>query len=157
VRQFVATSDSDYVRSRAPRRRASLLVALVIAVGIGGCGGTASASPPSSPTIGPRIASTATITIDAPTMNEKLTGPNVHVVIGLTGGVIVTTTSTNLKPGEGHIHLYLDNNVVSMNYTLEQDLAVPAGTHVLRAEYVASDHAPFSPRVVTGDVLFTVR
>jgi hypothetical protein len=44
-----------------------------------------------------------------------------------------------------------------MNYALEQDLAVPAGTHVLRAEYVASDHAPFSPRVVTGDVLFTVR
>ena len=46
--------------------------------------------------------------------------------------------------------------IVSMNYGLEQDLPVTPGTYVFRAEFVAADHAPFSPRVESPEVVFTV-
>ena len=35
--------------------------------------------------------------------------------------------------------------------------AAAPGTHILHAEFVASDHYPFDPRVVTPDVVFTVQ
>ena len=73
------------------------------------------------------------------------------------GATIVTQTSTNIRPDEGHIHLLVDNVVVSMNYGLEQDIPVHPGTYVLKAEFVAADHAPFSPRVFSSEVFFTVK
>jgi hypothetical protein len=44
-----------------------------------------------------------------------------------------------------------------MNYGLEQDLPVQPGTIVLKAEFVAADHAPFNPRVWSPEVIFTVK
>ena len=44
-----------------------------------------------------------------------------------------------------------------MNYGLEQDIPVLKGTLVLRAEFVAADHAPFNPRVQSGETVFTVK
>jgi len=44
-----------------------------------------------------------------------------------------------------------------MNYALEQDFPVVPGTYVLKAEFVAADHAPFNPRVWSAEVFFTVR
>jgi len=34
---------------------------------------------------------------------------------------------------------------------------VTPGSHVLKAEFVAADHAPFNPRVVSAEVIFTVQ
>jgi hypothetical protein len=104
-----------------------------------------------------RPSSSAVMTLVSPTQGESVTGGVVHVVVGLTGATIVSATTTDIRPDQGHIHLYVDNNLVSMNYGTTQDLQVAPGTHILRAEFVASDHAPFDPRVVTPDVVFTVR
>jgi hypothetical protein len=104
-----------------------------------------------------RPSSTAQLTIVSPTANQVVTGSSLHVVVGLTGATIVTATSTDIRPDQGHIHLYIDNNLVSMNYGTTQDVPAVPGTHVLRAEFVASDHFPFNPRVVTPDVIFTVQ
>ncbi len=95
--------------------------------------------------------------IVSPTSGQSVTGTSVHVVISLTGAQIVSATTTNVRPDQGHIHLYVDNVLVSMNYGLEQDLPVSPGTYVLKAEFVASDHAPFSPRVWSPEVFFTVQ
>jgi len=92
-----------------------------------------------------------------PTANSTVTGTSVHVVLKLTGATIVQQTTTAIKPDEGHVHLYVNNVLVSMNYGLEQDLPVQPGTIVLKAEFVASDHAPFNPRVWSPEVIFTVR
>ena len=62
-----------------------------------------------------------------------------------------------LRPDQGHVHLYVNNVLVSMNYGLVQDLPVHKGTYVLKAEFVASDHAPFNPRVESPAVVFTVK
>ena len=78
-------------------------------------------------------------------------------MISLEGAQIVAATTTDVRPDQGHVHLYVDNSLVSMNYGLEQDIAVHPGTYVIKAEFVASDHAPFSPRVWSPEVFFTVK
>jgi hypothetical protein len=103
-----------------------------------------------------RPASTAVMTLVSPTQGEAVKGGVVHVVVGLNGATIVSATTTNIRPDQGHIHLYVDNNLVSMNYGTTQDLPAAPGTHTLHVEFVASDHVPFNPRVVTPDVIFTV-
>jgi len=134
-------------------------ISAVLAVSLAACApasSAASAAPGASAAIGPRPSSSATLTVVSPTDGQSVAGPTVHVVINLAGATIVSATTTDIRPDEGHIHLYLDNNLVSMNYGSTLDQAVPAGTHVLRAEFVAADHVPFNPRVVTPDVVFTV-
>jgi hypothetical protein len=115
-------------------------------------------SPPGSAlaSLGPRPSSLATVVILQPAADATITGDTAHVVLQLTGAKIVTTTTTAIRPDEGHVHLYVDNALVSMNYGLEQDIPVTPGTHVLKAEFVAADHAPFSPRVVSAETIFTV-
>ena len=84
-----------------------------------------------------------------------MTSP-VHIVLGLSGATLTSVTSTRIQPDRGHVHLYVDDSLVSMNYGLDQDLALAPGTYALKAEFVASDHAPFSPRVWSPQVIFTV-
>jgi len=107
--------------------------------------------------VGPRPSSPAVVTILQPTNGAQLSGSTVHVVLSLTGATIVTQTTTSISPTEGHVHLLVDNVVVSMNYGLEQDIPVHPGTYVLKAEFVAADHAPYSPRVFSPEVFFTVK
>ena len=78
-------------------------------------------------------------------------------MLSLTGATITPATTTAISPNTGHVHLYVDNVLVSMNYGLEQDLPVHPGTYLLKAEFVAADHAPFNPRVWSNDVVFTVK
>jgi hypothetical protein len=127
---------------------------LVVACGTPGAGATASASAAAS---GNRPASPATVTIQQPLNGAAVNGGTVHVVLALNGGTIVAATTTDIRPDQGHLHLYVDNILVSMNYGLEQDIPVHPGTYVLKAEFVAADHAPFNPRVVSPEVLFTVK
>jgi hypothetical protein len=83
-------------------------------------------------------------------------GPDLEVVLTLTGGTVVDTASTKLTPDTGHVHLSLDGRLVSMTYGLVQSVAIgslPGGEHHLTAEFVAADHGPFDPRV-TATVTF---
>jgi hypothetical protein len=101
---------------------------------------------------GPRPASTATLSFTEPALDEVVSGDELDVVLDLQGGTIVEDASSNLTSDTGHIHLVLDGKLVSMTFGRVQavDLRqVPAGEHIMEAEYVAADHAPFSPRVTT--------
>ncbi len=126
--------------------------------------GTASAPPASVPapasaseSFGPRPSSPATLTITAPQDGSTVSGTTVHVTLDLENATITSSTTTSINPDQGHIHLYVDGVLTSMNYTTEQDLPVTPGTYALKAEFVASDHAPFSPRVWSNQVVFTVQ
>jgi len=141
---------------------ASALVGLALI--LTGCAGSSASLTPTPSALGSASAGTgsrpsspAVVEIVSPTSGETVTGSSVHVVITLAGAKIVTATTTNIRPDEGHIHLYVDNSLVSMNYGLEQDLPVHPGTYVLKAEFVAADHAPFNPRVWSPEVFFTVK
>jgi hypothetical protein len=155
------------------RRSLAALLAFPLAgaLALAGCGSGSSPATPVASSVGPsdsaaasgsetsvpRPSSSAQLTIVSPTPGESFAGGTVHVVVGLTGATIVSATTTDIRPDEGHIHLYVDNNLVSMNYGTTQDVEVAPGTHVMRAEFVASDHVPFNPRDVTPDVIFTVK
>ena len=150
-------------------RRFLALGGALLIVSLAACSGSASGGPSGSgaspaagslvaPTpAGSRPASLAVVAIVAPKPNEAVTGTSVHVVISLQNAQIVAATTTNIRPDQGHVHLYVDNVLVSMNYGLEQDLPVGPGTYLLKAEFVAADHAPFDPRVVSPEVIFTVK
>jgi len=133
-----------------------LLPALLLAAAAVGCSGNPTPTHPTVPSTGPRPSSPATVKIESPAQSATVQGATVHVVLRLEGGTIVPQTSTEIRPDEGHVHLYVNNVLVSMNYGLEQDLPVQPGSTVLRAEFVAADHAPFSPRVWSDEVVFTV-
>jgi hypothetical protein len=149
----------------ASRSRRTAAIGLSAAIGLilAACGGAATSSasstamPSGSGALGPRPSSPAVVTILEPKPNQTVSGDMVHVVLDLKNATIVKQTTTNLKPDEGHVHLYVDNVLVSMNYGLTQDVPVHAGTYALKAEFVASDHAPFSPRVWSPVVVFTVK
>jgi hypothetical protein len=128
-----------------------LLAALV------GCGGgDVQPTHPAIGSTGPRPSSPASVEIVQPAQGATVSGESIHVVLQLTGATIVSHTTTDLLPDEGHVHLYVNGVLVSMNYGLEQDLPVQPGSTVLKAEFVAADHAPFSPRVWSPEVVFTV-
>lgn len=120
------------------------------------CSSGSSAGPPSSsPTARTRPSSSGTLTVVSPKQGETVEGGSVLLELGLTGARIVPVTTSNLKPNEGHVHVLLDGRLVTMTSSLEERIPnVPAGAHVIRAEFVASDHAPFNPRVV-AEVSFT--
>ena len=145
------------------------VIVVVLAAIVAACGGGPSPSPAATAGVaaspaasvaspaGSRPSSPAIVAIDQPTPNEQLTGPTAHIVVSLKNATIVSATSTAIRPDQGHVHLYVDNVLVSMNYGLTQDLPVHPGTYVLKAEFVASDHAPFDPRVWSDQVAFTVK
>jgi len=117
--------------------------------------GCAQAANPTTPT-GPRPQSTATLSIVQPASAAIVTSSSLHVQLKLVGARIVQETSKNLTPDEGHVHVTIDGHLLSMNYTLEDDVSLQGlnpGPHLFQAEFVARDHAPFDPRVIAR-VLF---
>jgi hypothetical protein len=139
-------------------RHAGVAIALAAALALTACGGSATGSTGGgSPTPSARPSSPAQITIVSPKEGSVVRGPSVDVRVKLTGATIVPATTKNITPTTGHLHLSLDGKLISMNYQATQTLPdVPPGLHVLKVEFVAADHLPFNPRVITG-VTFTVK
>jgi hypothetical protein len=110
-----------------------------------------------SPSSGSRPSSTANLSILSPKNGSVVDGPTVHLKLSLQGAHIVKQTSTNLSPDEGHVHVLLDGSLISMNYRLGDEIPdVEPGAHRIQVEFVATDHAPFDPRV-TAVTSFQVR
>ena len=62
---------------------------------------------------------------------------------------IVPASTTNIVPNEGHLHVILDDQLISMTGDTQQLLGnLTPGQHLLQVEFVATDHAPFDPRVI---------
>lgn len=136
-----------------------LLGAALLLAACGGGGGGASPTPSPSPTVdlSARPSSPAVLAITSPAPNQVVHGSTVHVAVSLQNATVVQATSTQITPTEGHVHLYLDNQLIYMAYQLQQDVPVHPGVYTLKAEFVASDHFPFNPRVYSSAIVFTVQ
>lgn len=127
--------------------------AAVVACGRGD--GSESASPGLSPIARP--SSTAQLAVLSPENGEVVRGSTVELRVELEGAKLVPQTTTDLAPNEGHLHVLLDDELISMTGKTEQQIPdVAVGSHRLTVEFVASNHAPFDPRVVAV-VAFEVR
>jgi hypothetical protein len=134
-----------------PARAAVLLAvaALAVAACSGGDGGSAT-TPTTAPAAAQRPSSQAKLTIVSPRNGQTVDQARPELRLGLDGGKIVNQTTTRIQGDEGHIHLHVDGKLVDMNYGLRQRLPqLPPGQHVVQVEFVAADHAPFDPRVLT--------
>ena len=137
---------------RLPRtRRARAAVLLAAALGLAACsGGGGSAQPAATTAAAARPSSPAKLTIEAPRNGQTVHQDRPEVRLNLVGAKIVSQTTTHIQGDEGHIHLIVDGRLVNMNYGLSQRLPqLTPGQHVLQVEFVAADHAPFEPRVLT--------
>ncbi|MGZ4108611.1 MAG: hypothetical protein ACXVP7_02870 [Actinomycetota bacterium] len=125
---------------------AALLVLLTACTS--NAGGSPTTSAPAS-SASPRPSSTAKLTIVTPANGSVVHGSTVDLRLRLEGAKIVPATTQDIRPDRGHIHVILDGQLISMNYQLQNAIAdVKPGPHLLQAEFVASDHAPFDPRVI---------
>lgn len=124
--------------------------AIALALAAAACGGSGDGGGDGTPTTRP--SSPATVTIESPTNGEQFpAGTAIPVNVDLTGAKIVQQTTKNITPTTGHIHLLVDDKVVSMNYQTTNTLeGVEPGMHVMKVEFVAADHLPFDPRVVSA-------
>jgi hypothetical protein len=137
---------------RLPRtRRARAAVLLAAALGLAACsGGGGSAQPAATTAAAARPSSPAKLTIETPRNGQTVHQDRPEVRLELVGAKIVNQTTTRIQGDQGHIHLVVDGKLVNMNYSLRQRLPqLPPGQHVLQVEFVAADHAPFEPRVLT--------
>ena len=136
---------------RTRRARAAVLLAaaaLALAACSGGDGG--SAAPAATTVAAARPSSPAKLTIETPRNGQTVRQDRPEVHLNLVGAKIVSQTTTHIQGDEGHIHLIVDGRLVNMNYGLSQRLPqLTPGQHVLQVEFVAADHAPFEPRVLT--------
>jgi ABC-type glycerol-3-phosphate transport system substrate-binding protein len=111
----------------------------------GGSGPTGATAPSSD-----RPSSTAKLAIVLPKVGEVVHGSNVDLRVKLQDAKLVPATTTHIVPDEGHLHVILDDTLISMTQGLEQTIPdVAPGEHRIMVEFVASDHAPFDPRVVS--------
>ena len=140
----------------APRQRRWAGAAALLAVAVlglaacsGGDGGGSAAPATTAAPAAPRPSSPAKLTIMSP-RNGQTVKEGSELRLALDGAKIVNRTTTRIQGDEGHLHLLVDGKLVNMNYGLRQRLPqLTPGQHVLQVEFVAADHAPFEPRVLT--------
>jgi hypothetical protein len=120
-------------------------------VALAGCGSSGKSGGPARPSCN------AQLQILSPQPNAMV-GPTPTLTFNLIGGTVVSSTTGPISCAQGHIHVSVDNQLVSMAYGLTQTLSSPLtpGLHSLQAEYVAVDHRPFATRVI-NKVLFQVK
>ena len=127
---------------------ASLVAALLLAA-CGGSGGDGGEATGPTAVTQDRPSSTAKLSIVEPKVDQVVHGSNVDLRVSLKDAKLVPATTTDIVPDEGHLHVLLDDKLISMTEGLEQTIPdVTPGPHRIQVEFVASDHAPFDPRVV---------
>jgi hypothetical protein len=133
---------------RSIRVVACVATLLLTATACGKGGGTTTKERPTS---------TAKITIVKPKAGDVVTKKTFTVKLDLDGGRIVNIVSQDLTPDEGHVHVSIDGKILTQTFGLTQKLDAPKnGEHLLQAEFVAKDHGPFDPRVLST-LTFTVK
>jgi hypothetical protein len=112
---------------------------------------------------GPKVASVrpssnARLVIVSPRSGVVLAGnpATVRIRLRLIGARIVTYTSSYLVRDRGHIHLFLDGDLLAMLYGTSTTTYAYPGRHRLEAEFVAVDHGPFSPPVTASSAFRVV-
>jgi hypothetical protein len=131
-------------------RRRIAIATVAMAVVSAACGGSDEPPTATGASGGDRPSSTGTVTIVSPANGDVVEGTSVDLRVELEGARIVPQTTRDVSPDEGHLHVYLDDALISMTEGTEQEVTgLTPGPHRIQVEFVAADHAPFDPRVVT--------
>jgi hypothetical protein len=87
------------------------------------------------------------VTIVAPEDGATVSaGDEVTIRADVEGGSMTSSTSSS-NPREGHLHIYVDGEIISMPTTLESSVTLEPGAHTLTVEFTSADHTSFNPKV----------
>ena len=131
---------------------ATMVVMAVLLLAACSSSSASSASPATRP------ATPARLEILAPRAGAVV-GPNPTLRLELSGARLATTavSGANVPADEGFVHVYVDDKLVSVLYSLTQKLpTLDAGAHTVRVDFVAVDHTPFANKV-TDSTRFSVK
>ncbi|HEX6263576.1 MAG TPA: hypothetical protein VF097_12090 [Actinomycetota bacterium] len=138
------------------RMRLAALAAAMVLAACTGSGTEETPTPDAAETTAERPSSPAELTIVEPQPGAVYPPDDVPVRLELENAEILEEVSTDLRGDQGHIHLVLDGETVTLLGGLDENLAELAeggqlepGMHILEAEFVAADHGFFLPRVIT--------
>jgi hypothetical protein len=114
----------------------------------GGAGGAS--PPPATSAVAERPSSPAKLAIVSPRNGQTVRAGRPELRLDLRGAKVVAQTTTRVRGDQGHLHLSVDGQLVNMNYGLRAKLPpLSPGQHVVQVEFVAADHIPFEPRILT--------
>jgi hypothetical protein len=123
-----------------------VLLALAMAVGAGAfaIGGNSSAGPsgtlPAPDGLSIRIESPADGT-------EVPANRPFNVEARVTGGEISNATQST-DPRVGHLHVFVDGQLISMPSVTTQEVELEPGEHTIVVEFTAADHRSYKPRIM---------
>src|SRR5207344_88050 len=119
-------------------RAVTVAAILAVILGAAGCGSSGDPTGTGTATAtGPRPKSSGVLTIAEPRDGQTVRDDEVDLSIHLAGAHLVDLTTTDVRPDEGHLHLTLDDQLLSMTAELDQAVTdLEPGLHLLKVEFV---------------------
>jgi hypothetical protein len=65
----------------------------------------------------------------------------------ISGGELTSATRSD-DPTQGHLHVFVDDELISMPSTPTQEVELKPGEHTIAVEFTTADHRSFEPRIV---------
>jgi hypothetical protein len=123
-----------------------VLMVLALALGVGSFAVGRSAA----------ISTSAAVLIRAPRDGQVVEARTpVELRAEVRGGRLVASTQAQ-DDNVGHLHVYVDEELVAMPTSDTYELELPPGRHTVTVEFTRADHASYTPRV-TDEVSLTAR
>jgi hypothetical protein len=118
-----------------------LLVAFATGVGAFALGG----SPTPSGTV---PAPDVTVEIQQPSDGDVMpAGRTFSLDVQIEGGELTDDTQSS-DPTRGHLHVFVDGELIAMPATPTPEVQLEPGEHDVAVEFAAADHRSFSPKII---------
>ena len=115
------------------------VICLIVGIGLAGASVAV-------PRLSPAQTTNARVNIVAPAEGAEVPAREpVAIRVEIQNGKVAASTKDTKS---GHLHVYVDDQLQSMPYSLNTKVTLTPGTHEVKIEYVDSQHLSFSPPVV---------
>jgi hypothetical protein len=87
------------------------------------------------------------ISITSPADGDTVSaGEPVQVSVDLTGAELTSETESE-DPTRGHLHIFVDGQIISMPSSTTNEVELEPGEHTIAVEFTTADHRSFEPRI----------
>lgn len=90
----------------------------------------------------------ATITIVSPEAGAEVPANEPFPLRVELGNASLTTANQSADPSEGHLHVYVDDELIAMPTDATPEVELEPGSHVITVEFTQADHRSFEPRIL---------
>lgn len=96
----------------------------------------------------PAAAIDAAITIESPAAGDTVPANDpLQLTVDLQGGRLTAENASD-DPRDGHLHVYVDGELISMPTTATPEVELEPGLHEITVEFTQADHRSFEPRIL---------